>query len=349
MIRTNNLRIAQELPLVSPAELARDIPMTEQAAATVASAREAVSGILARRDRRLLCVVGPCSIHDTEAALDYAARLSELSRAYRDRLLIVMRVYFEKPRTALGWRGLIVDPHLDGSYDIPRGIRLARELLIRINGMGLPAGSEILDPIIPQYTGEFLSWASVGARTTESQTHREMASGLSMPVGFKNATDGDVQIAVNAIVAAGSPHSFVGIDRDGNTIVMRTTGNPDAHLILRGGRSGPNFDRVHVDSAKENLVKAGITPSIVVDCSHGNSEKKPERQGLVVRDILSQREDPESPLVGFMLESFLENGSQAPSPKAAGLTYGLSVTDPCIGWNETAEILAEAWKRNPLG
>lgn len=348
MIRTNNLRIAQELPLVSPAELSREVPMTEQAASTVAGAREAVSAILTRRDRRMLAVVGPCSIHDTEAALDYAARLAALARKYQDRMLIIMRVYFEKPRTALGWRGLIVDPHMDGSYDIPRGVRLARELLIRINSMGLPAGSEILDPIIPQYTGELLSWASVGARTTESQTHREMASGLSMPVGFKNATDGDVQIAVNAIVAAGSPHSFVGIDRDGNTIVMRTTGNPDAHLILRGGRSGPNFDRVHVDSAKESLALSGLTPSIVVDCSHGNSEKKPERQALVVKDILSQREDPSSPLVGFMLESFLENGCQSPAPKAGGLTYGVSVTDPCIGWTETAEILEEVWRRNTV-
>lgn len=348
MIRTNNLRIAQELPLISPAELAQELPMTEQAAGTVYRARQEIAGILKKKDRRVLALVGPCSIHDIEAAIDYATRLSQLALKYRDRLCIVMRVYFEKPRTALGWRGLIVDPHMDDSYNIPHGIRLARDLLIRINAMGLPAGSEMLDPVIPQYIGELLSLASVGARTTESQTHREMASGLSMPVGFKNATDGDVQIAVNAIVSAANPHSFVGIDRDGKTIVMRTTGNPDAHLILRGGKSGPNFSRDNVDAAREALEKVGIPPSIVVDCSHGNSEKIPERQVEVVRDILTQREQAPSPLVGFMLESNLESGCQAPKPRGQGLKYGVSVTDPCINWPETAEILNEVYRRNPL-
>lgn len=345
MIRTNNLRIAAELPLVSPAELAREIPMTDTCAAVVSEARRRIVDIINGRDGRLLAIVGPCSIHDEEAALDYARRLSVLAERYADRLLIVMRVYFEKPRTALGWRGLVVDPGMDDSYDIARGLRTARRLLVAINGMGLPAGTEMLDPIVPQYTSELISWASIGARTTESQTHREMASGLSMPIGFKNATDGDVQIAVNGIVSAASPHSFVGINRNGETIVMRTAGNPDGHLILRGGKSGPNFDRLHVDDAARCMRKAGMRPSIVVDCSHGNSEKRTERQALVLRDIEAQRTEADSPLVGFMLESNLEPGCQTPTPGGEGLRYGQSVTDPCIGWDETAELLEEAWTR----
>lgn len=349
MIKTNNLRILSELPLVSPAELGREIPMTDSAAGTVSQARRHITNILGGKDGRLLAVVGPCSIHDPEAALDYGRRLSGLAKKYADRLYIVMRVYFEKPRTALGWRGLITDPAMDGSYDIARGLRTARRLLIQLNDMGLPAGSEVLDPIIPQYIAELLSWASIGARTTESQTHREMASGLSMPIGFKNATDGDVQIAVNAIVSAGSPHSFVGIDKQGNTIVMRTSGNPDGHLILRGGKGGPNFDRLNVFEASHRMQQAGLKTSIIIDCSHGNSEKKPERQALVLKDILAQRQDPESPLAGFMLESNLESGSQAPSPCGEGLRYGVSVTDPCIGWEETAALLQETWaKTDPL-
>ncbi len=349
MIKTNNLRIAAELPLVSPAELAREIPMTDEAARTVANGRRQVVDVLSGRDGRLLAVVGPCSIHDPEAAMDYAHRLAALARKYADRLLIVMRVYFEKPRTALGWRGLVMDPGMDGSYDIARGLRSARRLLLQINDLGLPAGSEMLDPIVPQYIAELISWASIGARTTESQPHREMASGPSMPIGFKNATDGDVGIAINAMVSAASPHSFVGIDRKGTTIVMRTTGNPDCHLILRGGRSGPNFHRVHVDEASKRMAAAKLNPAVMVDCSHGNSEKKYERQALVLRDVLAQRLEPDSPLAGFMLESNLESGSQEPSPGGEGLRYGVSVTDACVGWNETAELLAEAWSRtDPL-
>ena len=345
MIKTNNLRIASELPLVSPAELAREIPMSDTAARTVAQGRESVSDILSGRDGRLLAIVGPCSIHDPEAALDYASRLAELSRRYSDRLMFVMRVYFEKPRTALGWRGLVVDPGMDDSYDIARGLRTARRLLLAINEMGLPAGSEMLDPIVPQYTSELTSWASIGARTTESQTHREMASGLSMPVGFKNATDGDAQIAINAIVSAASPHSFVGIDRGGYTIVMRTVGNPDGHLILRGGKSGPNFDRLHVEEAARRMLAAKLNPAIIIDCSHGNSERKPDRQALVLKDLLAQREEPSSPLKGFMMESNIEPGSQNPAPGGEGLRYGVSVTDPCLGWKETEAALANAWAR----
>lgn len=347
MIRTNNLRIVAEIPLVSPAELAREIPITDRAAETVAESRQQITNILHGKDKRLLAIVGPCSIHDPEAALEYAQRLKVLSDQYRDRLCIVMRVYFEKPRTTLGWRGLLVDPAMDGSYDISRGLRIARRLLVEINDMGLPAGSEVLDPIVPQYIAELISWASIGARTTESQTHREMASGLSMPIGFKNATDGDVQIAINAIVSAASAHSFVGIDRQGNTIVLRTTGNPDCHLILRGGKHGANFDRLHVRGAAQKMVEAKLPPSIIIDCSHGNSEKKPERQGLVLQDILAQREESDSPIVGFMLESNLYEGCQNPSPGGEGLRYGVSVTDPCIGWDTTAELLKEAYIRTP--
>ncbi len=347
MIRTNNLRIAAEVPLVSPAELAREVPLSDAAAETIAQGRRSLGDIIAGRDNRLLAIVGPCSIYDPESAMDYARRLADLSKRLSDRLFVVMRVYFEKPRTALGWRGLIVDPALDGSYDIARGLRLARRLLVDISAMGLPAGSEMLDPIVPQYTAELTSWASIGARTTESQTHREMASGLSMPVGFKNATDGDVQIAINAMLSAASPHSFVGIDRAGNTIVMRTTGNPEGHLILRGGKAGPNFDRVHVADAARLMAKAGIRPSIVIDCSHGNSEKRYERQALVLRDILAQRNERSSPVVGFMLESNLESGCQAPTPRGEGLRYGVSVTDPCLGWEETRQLLEEAYAKTP--
>jgi len=345
MLKTNNLRIAAELPLVSPAELAREIPMTDKAARTVAEGRHQITEILARRDPRLLAVVGPCSIHDPEAALDYARRLAALAKKVSERLLVVMRVYFEKPRTTLGWRGLITDPGMDGSYDIAGGLRTARRILVEINNLGLPAGSEMLDPIIPGYIAELISWASIGARTSESQTHREMASGLSMPIGFKNATDGDVQIALNAIVSAASPHSFVGIDRQGNTIVMRTTGNPDCHLILRGGKSGTNFDDRHVREAARRMTESQLNPAIVIDCSHGNSEKKPERQALVLRDILAQRLEADSPVVGFMLESNLETGCQNPSPGGMGLRYGVSVTDACLGWTETENLLREAYER----
>ncbi|HRU28682.1 MAG TPA: 3-deoxy-7-phosphoheptulonate synthase [Treponema sp.] len=345
MIRTNNLRIAAEIPLVSPAELAREIPLPDRAAETVAACRQQITNILHGRDKRLLAIVGPCSIHDPDAALEYADKLRVLAEAYKDRLCIVMRVYFEKPRTTLGWRGLLVDPGIDGSYDISRGLRIARRFLVQINDMGLSAGSEVLDPIIPQYIAELISWASVGARTTESQTHREMASGLSMPIGFKNATDGDVQIAINAIVSAASPHSFVGIDRQGNTIVLRTTGNSDCHLILRGGKHGANFDRLHVQEAAQKMMEAKLHPSIIIDCSHGNSEKKPERQALVLQDILAQREETTSPIVGFMLESNLFEGCQNPSPGGEGLRYGVSITDPCIGWDTTAELLKEAYER----
>jgi 3-deoxy-7-phosphoheptulonate synthase len=349
MEKTNNIRIAAEVPLVSPADLARRIPMSEAANGTIVKARREIQDLLTHRDRdRLLGIVGPCSIHDPEAAIEYARLLSALRKEVEDRLCLVMRVYFEKPRTALGWRGLIVDPAMDGSDDIARGLATARKLLVAINEAGAPAGSEILDPIVPQYIGELLSWASIGARTTESQTHREIASGVSMPVGFKNSTEGDIQIAVNAIVSSRQPHSFVGIDASGNTCVLRTAGNPDSHLILRGGKSGPNYHPADIERARGFLEKAGVLPSIIVDCSHGNSEKRPENQAQVLRSILGQRfsggESARS-VVGFMIESNLEHGSQPMDGDKSALKRGVSITDPCIGWNETRELLLEAADR----
>lgn len=349
MQKTNNIRIAAEVPLVSPADLARRIPMTEAANSTIVRARREIQDLLAHRDEgRLLAIVGPCSIHDADEAIEYARLLSGLRAEVEDKLCLVMRVYFEKPRTALGWRGLIVDPAMDGSDDIARGLSTARKLLVAINEAGVPAGSEILDPIIPQYIGELLSWASIGARTTESQTHREMASGVSMPVGFKNSTDGDVQIAVNAIVSSRQAHSFVGIDAGGNTCVLRTAGNPDSHLILRGGKSGPNYHPADIDRARAFLEKAGVRPSIIIDCSHGNSEKRPENQAQVLRSLIGQRFSSGASsrsVVGFMVESNLEHGSQPMDVDKSKLKRGVSITDPCIGWSETKELLLEAADR----
>jgi 3-deoxy-7-phosphoheptulonate synthase len=345
--RIRDVRILEAQALVSPEGMAEMVPVTEKAAQTVIVGREEVQRILRREDDRFLVVVGPCSIHDPASALEYARRIAELRALYADRMCIVMRVYFEKPRTTVGWRGLIVDPGLDGTSDIARGLRLAREVLIGVNELGVPAGSEMLDPIVPQYTSDLVSWASIGARTTESQTHREMASGLSMPVGFKNATDGDVQIAVNAIVSARQSHAFIGITRDGKACIMQTLGNPDSHLILRGGRHGTNYDRESVSSAITLLKKAGIRPSIIVDCSHGNSQKMPENQIGVLLETIRLRNDEDHPLLplcGCMIESYLETGCQPISPDPADLKYGLSVTDPCLGWDMTASALAEGYK-----
>jgi 3-deoxy-7-phosphoheptulonate synthase len=348
MERTNDIRIAAEVPLISPADLARRIPMTEAANATVVESRAAIRRVLSGEDKRLVAVVGPCSIHDPDAAVEYARRLSELNGRVADALVLVMRVYFEKPRTALGWRGIIIDPALDGSYDIARGLSTARKLLIAINEAGVPAGTEMLDPIVPQYIAELVSWAAIGARTTESQTHREMASGLSMPVGFKNSTEGDVQIAINAILSARQAHSFLGIDKSGSTSVLRTLGNTDCHLILRGGKSGPNYQAAAVQRAIKLLADAGLRPTMIVDCSHGNSNKKPENQGLVLRDLVSQRMSGVSgseSVIGFMLESNLECGSQPIPMDLSQLKRGVSITDSCIGWKETEEILVETAKR----
>ncbi len=345
--KIRDVRILESQPLPSPELMSTRFPASEAAVNTVITGRKEIQKILRREDDRFLVVVGPCSIHDTESALDYAARLSELRKKYADKMCLVMRVYFEKPRTTVGWRGLIVDPGLDGTSDITRGLTLARELLIKVNELGVPAGSEMLDPIVPQYTADMVSWASIGARTTESQTHREMASGLSMPVGFKNATDGDIQIAVNAIVSSRQSHSFIGITREGNACIMQTLGNPDSHLILRGGRNGPNYDRESVEAAVALEKKAGIRPAVVVDCSHGNSQKIAENQIGVLLETIRLRTDkqkPLAPLAGCMIESYIETGSQPIPADPADLAYGLSITDACIGWDMTASALAEAYK-----
>jgi len=284
-----------------------------------------------------LVVVGPCSIHDPEAALDYARRLAVVSREVADRYFLVMRVYFEKPRTTTGWKGLINDPFLDDSCDMAHGIALARKLLLDIVDLGLPTGTEFLDPIIPQYIADLISWAAIGARTTESQTHRELASGLSMPVGFKNGTDGSVQTAMDAMKSARAPHSFLGIDQDGATSIVKTSGNPDSHVVLRGGRSGANYTNEHVAAASEALRKAGLNPALMVDCSHSNSGKDPLRQPIVWENILRQRAEGSKDIIGAMIESNIHLGCQPLGTEA--LRYGVSITDACLDWESTERLL----------
>ena len=342
MQRTSDVRIRSLVPLVSPADLVREYPITEAASTTVVTGREAVVRILNGEDRRLLCVVGPCSIHDEQAALEYAQRLLAVSRRTSDRLCIIMRVYFEKPRTTVGWKGLINDPHLDGSFDIPAGLRMARKLLIEINEMGLPAATEMLDPITPQYTADLVTWASIGARTTESQTHRQMASGLSMPVGFKNATDGNLQIAIDAMFSSRTPHSFLGIDADGRLCIVNTTGNPHGHLILRGGRSGTNYDPETMLAAVEGMTKAGLATNVMVDCSHANSDKDHRKQETVWHNVVEQRTAGNRNIIGMMLESNLFEGQQKLTDDRSKLRYGVSITDACLGWEKTEELLDAA-------
>ncbi len=335
-----DVRVCGVRPLVSPAELKRQLPALPEHASHVLESRTTAKNILVRRDPRLMVVIGPCSIHDPTAALEYASRLLDLSRKVEDRYFLIMRVYFEKPRTTTGWKGLINDPRLDDSCDVAQGIFAARKLLLEIVALGLPTATEFLDPIIPQYTADLVSWAAIGARTTEAQTHREMSSGLSMPVGFKNGTDGDIQVAMDAMKSANSPHSFLGIDQNGTTSIIQTTGNPDTHIVLRGGRSGPNYDPASVSAAIARLEKSKLNPSLMIDCSHANSGKDPARQPEVWRSILEQREHGRKEIVGAMIESHLHPGSQPLSENPAELKYGISITDPCIGWETTASLFA---------
>ena len=339
MFRTQDLHVKGFERLSSPGSLKRELPIGVQANELVARSREAVIRILQREDPRLLVVVGPCSIHDLEGALEYARRLSALRRELADRLEIVMRVYFEKPRTTLGWKGLINDPHLDGSHDIDAGLRQARRLLLAITDMSLPAATEFLDPIVPQYLDDLVTWAAIGARTTESQTHRELASGLSMPVGYKNATDGTLQTALDALQAARSPHSFLGIDQDGFTSIVRTTGNPYGHVVLRGGRGKTNFDPESIRLAESKLTQAGLPPVLMVDCSHANSGKQHAKQEYVLQSVIRQRIDGARSLVGAMVESYLEEGSQPIPADLSRLRYGVSITDACISWETTERLL----------
>jgi 3-deoxy-7-phosphoheptulonate synthase len=317
------------------------LPITERAASVVVEAREAIRNILHGHDRdRLLVIVGPCSIHDPEAAYEYADRLKPLADSLRDRLLIVMRTYFEKPRTTIGWKGLINDPHLDGTCDIATGMELARKILLNINERGLPCGTELLDPISPQYIADLISWTAIGARTTESQTHREMASGVSMPVGFKNGTEGSLQVAVNAMTSARTPHHFLGINADGQTSIIKTMGNPDRHIVLRGGGGKTNYDEEHVAKAEAAVASEGIVRPIMIDCSHDNSRKDYTRQALVAREVLRQFREGRQSIMGLMLESNLNPGKQT-WEQGTPLAYGVSITDACLGWDETAELLAE--------
>lgn len=339
---TSDLNIRGMQPLLSPQQMTAELPLSEAAAETVDVARDAVKAILAGRDDRLLVVLGPCSIHDPEAAMDYARRLAELHAEVGDRLLLLMRVYFEKPRTTIGWRGLINDPHCDGSCDIEAGLRLARQLLLQITELGLGTATEFLEPIVPQYLADLVSWAAIGARTTESQTHRDMAGGLSMPVGFKNSTEGNLQIAVDAMVSCAAPKHFLGIDGQGRTAIVHTAGNRWSHLVLRGGRGGPNYAESNVAEARDALAKAGLPPQLMIDCSHANSGKKCANQAKVLREALRQRREGNANIIGLMVESNLVAGSQSMRADRAQLVYGQSITDECIGWDETTDLLREA-------
>ena len=337
---TSDLHIARFQPLIAPNELLAELPLGESRAATVRSSRDAVRRVLAGDDDRLLVVVGPCSVHDPDAAVEYAVRLAKTAAELADELCVVMRVYFEKPRTTIGWKGLINDPGLDGSHDVHRGLRTARRLLLDVLDLGLPVGCEFLDPNSPQYIADAVSWGAIGARTTESQVHRQLASGLSMPVGFKNGTNGSVKVAVEACRAAHGSHVFFGLDASGRASVVTTTGNPDVHVILRGGSDGPNYQPEHVAAALAAVRQAGMPATVMIDASHGNSRKDHGRQVEVARDIAAQIGDGQRGIAGVMIESFLVPGRQdlaGPGP----LTYGQSITDSCMGWDVTADALAE--------
>jgi 3-deoxy-7-phosphoheptulonate synthase len=334
-----NVNVASSDLLATPEEVKRRLPLTQRAADTVFRSREVIRAILERRDPRLFVVVGPCSIHDVVAAREYAERLKRLSDEVGSTLVLIMRVYFEKPRTTVGWKGLINDPDLDDSFHIEKGILLARELLLYVAELGLPAGTEALDPIMPQYLSELISWTAIGARTTESQTHREMASGLSTPVGFKNGTDGSLATSINALESVRHPHHFLGITQQGQSAVFRTRGNQHAHIVLRGGGGRVNYDAVSIALAERQLAQANLPPNIVVDCSHGNSNKDPSIQPLVAENCVAQILDGNRSIVGLMLESHLKPGNQAIPKDLSTLEFGVSITDPCIGWDDTEALL----------
>jgi 3-deoxy-7-phosphoheptulonate synthase len=349
--RTENLNIAGFDPMPSPKEIHRAVPISDQAAATVLSGRASLEAILDRRDPRLFVVVGPCSIHDPIAGLDYAERLKRLADDVADSLVLIMRVYFQKPRTTTGWKGYINDPYLNDTFCIAEGMEKARQFLLDVTQLGLPAATEALDSIVPQYLGDLISWTAIGARTSESQTHREMSSGLSTPVGFKNSTDGSIDAAVNAIVSAAQPHSFLGINALGQSSIVRTRGNRYGHLVLRGGGDRPNYDTVSVAMAEEALNRAERPTNIVIDCSHANSFKRPELQPLVMRDCVNQIRAGNRSIVGIMVESFIEAGNQPIPADRSLLRYGCSITDACIDWPTTERMIRDAHAAllDPLG
>ena len=338
---TQDLRVREIKRLISPRALKAEFPMSEAANATVVKGRETVRKILQKADPRMMVVIGPCSVHDVKGAMEYASKLKAMQAEIEDQLFVIMRVYFEKPRTTIGWKGLINDPHMDDSCAVEDGLRIGRNLLLDINELGLPAATEFLDPIIPQYLADLISWAAIGARTTESQTHREMASGLSMPVGFKNGTDGSLQVSIDAMQSARYPHSFLGMDQDGVTSVVRAAGNPDGHVVLRGGRSQPNYDSESICAAMAQLTKAGLPPALMVDCSHANSFKQHAKQEQVWFNVIKQRAEGNSALVALMVESNLFEGNQPVSKDRSKLKYGVSVTDACISWEMTERMLRE--------
>ncbi|MFT7053399.1 MAG: 3-deoxy-7-phosphoheptulonate synthase [Psychromonas sp.] len=342
MPQNENIYIESETVLITPAELKKLVPASDDVYQFIAEARQTVSNIVHKKDPRFLVICGPCSIHDIDAAKDYATRLKSLHEEYKDTLYIVMRVYFEKPRTTVGWKGLINDPFMDDSFEIETGLKQARELLLWISELGLPIATEALDPISPQYIGDLFSWSAIGARTTESQTHREMASGLSMPVGFKNGTDGSLSTAVNAMKSASSPHRFMGINQLGQSALLQTSGNRDGHVILRGGGGKPNYDSLNVALAEQALKKASVEEVLIVDCSHENSNKNHALQPLVAKDVFHQVIEGNKSIIGIMLESNINEGNQAATLPKASLKYGVSVTDACIDWETTSQLLAEA-------
>ena len=344
MKSTDDLRIKGYQPLTAPDILKKEIPVSTRTKETVVFGRQTIENILRKKDRRLLVIVGPCSIHDEKAAIEYAARLNTLRKKVADTLFVVMRVYFEKPRTTVGWKGLINDPYLDGTCDMTDGLRKARGLLTQINKMGLPAATEMLDTITAQYVADLVSWSAIGARTSESQTHRELASGLSMPVGFKNSTDGNLSSAINALMAARAPQSFLGIDQDGKTCVVKTNGNPWVHIVLRGGKR-PNYDPISLEEARLKLIEKDLPETLMVDCSHANSMKKYQGQAVVWKSVIGQYLAENEALIGLMLESNLHEGNQKFSGDVSSLKYGVSITDECISWETTEQLLLWAHEK----
>ncbi len=341
MTTTSDLHVVETRPLLPPDLLHKDLPIDSVAIKTVSKTRQKIQSILRDQDHRLLVIVGPCSVHDIDAAKEYATQLKVLREFHSDYLEIVMRVYFEKPRTTVGWKGLINDPHLDGSYDINSGLRRARALLLHLAREGMPAATELLDPVVPQYIADLISWTAIGARTTESQTHREMASGLSMPIGYKNGTDGTAAIAINAMQAAARPHHFLGINRQGSASIVSTTGNPDGHLVLRGGKSGSNYHLEAVQEIAKELSRTGLTHRLMIDCSHDNSSKDFRRQAVVLKEVAKQVQAGSQNVMGVMLESHLVEGNQKLVDDLSSLTYGQSITDACIDMKTTSSLLSE--------
>ncbi|MBF0301548.1 MAG: 3-deoxy-7-phosphoheptulonate synthase [Desulfamplus sp.] len=344
MKKTYDVNVESFMPLIAPEDFKNQFPMTPESEDAVIVGREEIKNILSCKDKRLMVITGPCSVHDEAAAIEYAERLYKLREKVKDHFAIIMRVYFEKPRTTIGWKGLINDPYMDDSRDVMEGLRRARNLLIRITSMGLPTATELLDPIIPQFIDGLICWAAIGARTTESQTHREMSSGLSMPVGFKNTTDGALDTAINSMIAAKSPQSFLGIDPHGKVCVVKTKGNPYAHIVLRGGKR-PNYDSVSIREAVGTLKKKNLSQSIIVDCSHANSGKKFQGQGIVWEDVINQYLNGNSSIKGLMLESNLCEGNQSISCGPENLQYGVSITDECISWETTEELILKGYEK----